>query len=222
MDGAARLPHPCCAQWSVPPRSTAIMSIASSNLRGHLPSAPAVVVVLVLLLVSINLHADSRLERVRARGFLVCGVSTGIVGFAVVDAQGRWSGLDVDICRSVAAAIFGTGEKVHYVETSTVEQFLSSTDVDMVSRRLTWSLRREVLGLLFGPVTFYDGQGFLVPARMRVTNARQLSGAKVCVEPGTPAEFNLGSYFRANNLDLKKVLVTSADEIPGAFKAGRC
>src|SRR6202163_2868591 len=144
-----------------------------SNLRGHHPSAPAVVVVLVLLLANISLHADSRVERVRARGFLVCGVSTGIVGFAVVDAHGRYSGLDIDICRAVAAAILGAGEKVHYVETATVEQFLSSSDIDMVSRRLTWSLRREGLGLLFGPVMFYDGQGFMVARQRQIQTVRQ-------------------------------------------------
>ena len=103
-----------------------------------------------------------------------------------------------------------------------MQDFIKSNEIDVVSRRLTWSLPREGLGLLFGPVTFYDGQGFLLPKRMRATNARQLAGAKVCVEPGGTSEFNLGSYFRANNLDLKKVLITSADEVAGAFKAGRC
>src|SRR5262249_24098247 len=105
--------------------------------------------------------ADSRLQRVRARGYLVCGVEAGVAGFTTVDAQGRHSGLDVDICRAVAAAIFGSDQKVRYVETATLEQFLASNDIDIVSRRLTWSLRREGLGLLFGPVMFYDGQGFL-------------------------------------------------------------
>jgi general L-amino acid transport system substrate-binding protein len=201
--------------------AAAIMSNAS-KLRGPRPSAPAVVVVLVLLLVGINLHADSRLERVRARGFLVCGVSTGIVGFAVVDAQGRYSGLDVDICRSVAAAIFGTGEKVHYVEASTVEQFLSSSDTDMVSRRLTWSLRREGLGLLFGPVMFYDGQGFMVPRQRQIQTVRQLSNRPVCVVPGAENEFNLNTYFRLHNLTLKKVLLRSVEQVETELSAGRC
>ena len=192
------------------------------NPRAHHHAAPGAVVVLVLLLASICLHADSRLERVRARGFLVCGVSTGIAGFAVVDAHGRYSGLDIDICRAVAAAILGTGEKVHYVETATVEQFLSSSDIDMVSRRLTWSLRREGLGLLFGPVMFYDGQGFMVARQRQIQTVRQLSNRPICVVPGAENEFNLNTYFKLHNLALKKVILRSVDQVETELSAGRC
>ena len=119
--------------------------------------------------------AQGRVPRIRQRGTLVCGVAPGVAGFARVDAQGRYSGLDVDVCRAVSAAIFGTPDNVRYELASSVEQFQRTPDIDLVSRRLTWSLQREGMGLLFGPVIFYDGQGFLVPAgspRRRSVNSR--------------------------------------------------
>lgn len=176
---------------------------------------------LVLLGASLDLHAQSRLQRVRERGFLTCGVEVGVAGFTTVDARGRYSGLDVDVCRAMAAAIFGSGEKVRYVETATLQQFLSSNDVDIVSRRLTWSLRREGLGLLFGPVMFYDGQGFLVPQGQPGT-VRQLSNQPICVVPGGENEFNLNTYFKLHNLGLKKVLLRSLDLAEAELTAGRC
>jgi general L-amino acid transport system substrate-binding protein len=121
----------------------------------------------------------------------------------------------------VAAAIFGSDEKVRYVETATLQQFLSSNDIDIVSRRLTWSLRREGLGLLFGPVMFYDGQGFLVP-QGQVGTVRQLSNQPICVVPGGENEFNLNTYFKLHNLGLKKVLLRSLDLAEAELAAGRC
>ena len=111
--------------------------------------------------------AQGRVPRIRQRGTLVCGVAPGVAGFARVDDRGRYSGLDVDVCRAVAAAIFGTPDNVRYEHASSVEQFQRTPDIDLVSRRLTWSLQREGMGLLFGPVMFYDGQGFLVPGQAR-------------------------------------------------------
>jgi general L-amino acid transport system substrate-binding protein len=171
---------------------------------------------------AVDVHAESRLQRVRARGHLVCGVETGVAGFATVDAQGHYAGLDVDICRGVAAAIFGSDQKVRYVETATLEQFLSSNDIDIVSRRLTWSLRREGLGLLFGPVMFYDGQGFLVPRQGALRTVRQLSNQPICIVPGGENEFNLSSYFKLHNLTLKKVLLRSLDQADAELAARHC
>jgi general L-amino acid transport system substrate-binding protein len=148
-------------------------------------------------------------------------VSAGVAGFATVDPRGRYSGLDVDVCRAVAAAIFGSDEKVHYVETPRLEQFLSSNDIDIVSRRLTWSLRREGLGLLFGPVMFYDGQGFMVP-QGQIRTVRQLSNRPICVVPGGENEFNLNTYFKLHNLGLKKVLLRSLELAEAELAAGRC
>lgn len=182
----------------------------------------ALVVAVVVLLTSIDVHAESRLQRVRARGFLVCGVSAGVAGFATVDAQGRYSGLDIDICRAVSAAIFGSDQKVRFVETATLEQVVASNDVDIVSRRLTWSLRREGLGLLFGPVMFYDGQGFLVPRQGPIRRVRQLSNQPICVVPGGENEFNLITYFKLNNLVLKKVLLRSLEQAATELSARHC
>jgi general L-amino acid transport system substrate-binding protein len=169
-----------------------------------------------------DVRAESRLERIRARGHLVCGVETGVAGFAAVDAQGRYSGLDIDICRAVAAAIFGSDLKIRFVETATLDQFVASNDIDIVSRRLTWSLRREGLGLLFGPVMFYDGQGFLVPRQGSIRNVRQLSNQPICVLPGGENEFNLNTYFKLHNLVLKKVLLRSLDQAAAELSARHC
>jgi general L-amino acid transport system substrate-binding protein len=152
-------------------------------------------------------QAPGRLSRIRQRGAIVCGVSPGIAGFALVDEQGRYRGLDIDVCRAVSAAIFGTPEKVRYELAPSIDQFLHGSDADLVSRRLTWSLQRDSVGLLFGPVLFYDGQGFLVPLRLRAEKARQLAGARICVVPGTPGEANLTTYFRSRGIVLRKVLL---------------
>src|SRR5215467_6648092 len=170
----------------------------------------------------VDVCAESRLQRVRARGYLVCGVESGVAGFATVDAQGRYAGLDIDMCRAVAAAIFGSDQKVRFVETATLDQFLSSNDIDIVSRRLTWSLRREGLGLLFGPVMFYDGQGFLVPRQGSARTVRQLSNQPICVVPGGENEFNLNTYFKLRNLVLKKVLLRSLDQAGAELSARHC
>ena len=158
------------------------------------------------------LRAQSRLDLVRERGALVCGVTPGVLGFAAVDDRGRYSGLDVDVCRAFAAAIFGTPDKVRFVAAGTVDAFLKSKEIDLVSRRLTWSLQREGLGLLFGPVTFYDGQGFMVPRGVKVKTPRDLANARICIVPGTVTEFNLNTYFQSRSLPIRKVLLQSHDQ----------
>jgi general L-amino acid transport system substrate-binding protein len=159
--------------------------------------------------------------RIRQRGTLVCGVAPRVAGFARVDERGRYSGLDVDICRAVSAAIFGTPDKVRYELASSIDQFQRAPDVDLVSRRLTWSLQREGMGLLFGPVMFYDGQGFMVPARLPAQQVRQLSNAPVCVVSGGLNESNLTAYFRSHQLTLEKRLIQSS-QVEAELSAGRC
>jgi general L-amino acid transport system substrate-binding protein len=168
------------------------------------------------------LVAQSRLDLIRKRGTLVCGVTPGVHGFAAVDERGRYSGLDVDICRALAAAIFGAADRVRFVPAGTVDAFLRSTDVDLVSRRLTWSLQREAIGLLFGPVTFYDGQGFLVPRGRMVKTPRDLANARICIVPGTVTDYNLNTYFQSRGLSFRKVSLRSHDQAEGEFAAGRC
>src|SRR5262245_51624869 len=124
----------------------------------------------------------TRLEQIRQRGTLGCGVEPDVPGFAEVDAEGRYRGLDVDICRAVAAAIFGTPDNVRYIRATSVDEFRRRNEIDIVSRRISWELRREnPLGLLFGPVTFFDGQGFLVSNTLNITTPAQLTGMNVCV-----------------------------------------
>jgi general L-amino acid transport system substrate-binding protein len=171
-------------------------------------------------------HAGSRLETIQRRGHLGCGVEPAVAGFAEADAQGRYRGLDIDICRALAAAIFGSPDNVTFVPVSTVAAFLANDDIDVVSRRLTWELQREAsLGLLFGPITFYDGQGFLVARKLAITESRQLAGQPICVAGGTNFEFALGAWFGARHLDLKKTVIDPASTfatVADALDAGRC
>ena len=170
--------------------------------------------------------AGPRLSGIRARGYVTCGVDARVAGFAERDAQGRHRGLDVDICRALSAAIFGVPDKVRFVQASSVAAFRRTSTIDVVSRRLTWELGREApLGLLFGPITFYDGQGFLVAKRIGATDVARLSGVSMCVAGGTPFEFVLGLHFRERNLELNKVVLESAekfDDIVGALASNRC
>jgi len=165
------------------------------------------------------------LDAVKARGTVLCGVSTGVAGFSLADSQGNYTGIDTEICRALAAAVLGDAHKVKFVPLSPPQRFtaLQSGEVDLLARNTTWSLTREAqLGLVFAPAVFYDGQGFLVAKKLGVKNAKDLSGATICVQPGTTTELNLADYFRKNKLVLKTVVIESEDEIESAFFAGRC
>lgn len=181
-----------------------------------------VFIALALSFLAVVAQAGERLDRIRQRGFLVCGVFPGIAGFSEVNA-GRYVGFEIDICRAVSAAIGGTSDNVVYRHISSIQELLQSTEIDIVSRRLTWSLERESsFGVRFGPITFYDGQGFLVLRRRDIHKVAQLAGISVCVEPGTLNELRLGSYFRAHQINLKKVLIESTNVLGKAFDSGRC
>ena len=170
-------------------------------------------------------HAGKTLDAVRARGDVRCGVSTGVAGFAIADSAGNWSGLDTDFCRGLAAAVLGDAAKVTFVPLSAQQRFtaLQSGEVDLLSRNTTWTLTRDAsLGLMFAGVTFYDGQGFMVPADLGVQSATELDGAEVCVQAGTTTELNLADYFRANNMEFKPVVFESLEESISTFFNGRC
>jgi len=165
------------------------------------------------------------LAAIKARGQLICGVSVNAIGFAVPDARGVFRGLDVDACRSVAAAILGDASKVRFVPTTTQVRFtaLQSGEVDLLVRNTTWSLGREAqLGLAFASINFYDGQGFMVRKSSGVTSARQLDGATICVQPGTTTELNLADWFRTHNLRFTPVIIEQVEELRAAFVSGRC
>ena len=169
--------------------------------------------------------AGKDLDVVKARGQLICGVNTGVAGFSMPDSQGKWTGLDVDLCRAVAAAIFGDAAKVKYVPLSAQQRFtaLQSGEIDVLSRQTTWTLIRDTaLGLDFAGVNYYDGQGFMVNKKLGVKSARELNGATVCVAPGSTTELNLADYFRANNMTFKPVVIEKVEENRAAFFAGRC
>jgi general L-amino acid transport system substrate-binding protein len=165
------------------------------------------------------------LDDVKKRGVIHCGVSQGNPGFSSADAQGKWTGFDVDLCRAISAAIFGSPDKVKYTALSAKERFtaLQSGEIDVLSRTTTWTLVRDsALGLNFAGVNYYDGQGFMVPKKLNVKTAKDLNGASVCVAIGTTTELNLADYFRAKGMTYKPVVFEKADEVRGAYDAGRC
>jgi general L-amino acid transport system substrate-binding protein len=176
-------------------------------------------------LVSLPAHAGKDLDAIKKRGELVCGVNTGLAGFSAADSQGKWSGMDVDVCRSVAAAILGSPDKVRYVPLTAQQRFtaLTNGEVDLLARNTTWTLTRDAsLGLTFTGVNFYDGQGFMIPKKLKVTSAKKLKGATVCVQSGTTTELNLSDYSRANKLDLKPIVFEKVEAATAAYVAGRC
>nr|WP_236024682.1 amino acid ABC transporter substrate-binding protein [Arenibaculum pallidiluteum] len=180
---------------------------------------------LLLTLPALTVQAGPTFDAVRARGSLICGVSTGVSGFSSPDNAGRWSGIDTDVCRAIAAAMFGDSGKVRFVPLSPQQRFtaVQSGEVDLLSRNTTWSMGRDTqVGLNFGPVVFYDGQAFMVRKDLGVQSARQLDGATICVQPGTTTEQNLADYFRRSGISFQPVVIEAFDEINAAFFAGRC
>jgi general L-amino acid transport system substrate-binding protein len=169
--------------------------------------------------------AQSTLDAVRSRGFVQCGVNTGLAGFAQPDSKGVWRGIDVDLCRAVAAAVFGDAAKVRFTPLTSQQRFtaLQSGEVDILARNTTWTLSRDTgLGLNFAGVNYYDGQGFMVPKKLNVKSAKQLNGATICVQPGTTNELNVADWFRANRMTFKPVVIEKLEEVLNAYFAGRC
>lgn len=170
-------------------------------------------------------HAGKTLDGIKARGQVVCGVNTGLAGFAMADASGKWSGLDVDVCRALAAAVLGDGHKVKYVPVDVPQRFtaLQSGEVDVLSRNTTFSLTRDAsLGLHQTVVTYYDGQGFIVPAKSKIKSTRQLKGQTVCVQSGTTTEKNLADFSRSRKLGIKPIVFDTYEAGFKALFAGRC
>ena len=165
------------------------------------------------------------LKTVKDRGILNCGSNGSLAGFGLPDAQGKWAGLDVDLCRAVAAAVFGDDKKVKFVPLSAKDRFtaLQSGEVDLLARNTTWTSSRDTqLGLNFIGVNYYDGQGFMVRKALKVNSALELGEASVCVQQGTTTELNLADYFRANKMKLKTVTFATANEAVKAYDSGRC
>lgn len=169
--------------------------------------------------------AEGTLDAVKARGVIQCGVSTGLPGFSNPDDKGNWIGLDVDMCRAVAAATLGDATKVKYIPLTAKERFtaLQSGEIDILPRNTTWTQTRDTqLGLNFAGVNYYDGQGFMVSKDLGVKSAKELDGAAVCIQAGTTTELNLADYFRLNGMSYSPVVFDTSDQTVKGFESGRC
>ncbi|MFW2588110.1 amino acid ABC transporter substrate-binding protein [Sagittula sp. SSi028] len=165
------------------------------------------------------------LDDVKAAGKLKCGVSQGLPGFSTPDDSGNWTGLDVDYCKAVAAAVLGDADAVEYVSLSAKDRFtaLSSGEIDILSRNTTWTITRDTdLGITFTGVSYYDGQGMMVPKSLGVTSALELDGATICTNTGTTTELNITDYFTQHGMSFELVALENSDEVIAAYGAGRC
>ena len=170
-------------------------------------------------------HAGKTLDAIKARGQLVCGVNPSLPGFSAADSQGNWAGLDVDVCKAIAATVLGDASKVKWTPLNASQRFavLQSGEIDVLSRNTTWTLTRDAsLGLHFTGVTYYDGQGFMVPKKSKITSAKNLKGATVCVQSGTTTEKNLNDYSKSMKLNIKPVVFDTQEATNKAYFAGRC
>jgi general L-amino acid transport system substrate-binding protein len=183
------------------------------------------VAALALIAFTATAASAQTLKAVQDRGQLICGVSEGLPGFSAKDGKGAWTGLDVDFCRALAAAIFNDATKVQFVPLSAEERFaaLQSKKIDVLSRNSTWTMGRETsLGLIFAAVSYYDGQGFMVRKGLKIESALELANKSICTKSGTTSELNLADYFRNNRLTYKVVTFPTADEALKAYDGGRC
>ena len=169
-------------------------------------------------------HAAETLEAVKEKGFVQCGVSQGLPGFSNPDDQGNWTGLDVDFCRAIAAAVFDDPEAVKFTPLSAKVRFtaLTSGEIDILSRNTTWTMSRDTDFGEFVGVNYYDGQGFMVPTALEVSSAEELDGAAVCTNTGTTTELNVADYFRSKGMEYTVVAFEKSDEVVAAYDAGRC
>ncbi|MDQ8000658.1 MAG: amino acid ABC transporter substrate-binding protein [Pseudomonadota bacterium] len=182
-------------------------------------------IALATTLAAIPAHAGKTLDAVKQRGAVKCGVTNGVAGFSAPDTQGNWSGLDVDSCRAIAAAVLGDAKKVEFVPLNSQQRFaaLQAGEVDILARNTTWNLTRDAsLGLSFTTINYYDGQGFLVPKKIKVTSAKQLKGATICTQSGTTNEKNVADWSKAQGIPVKTVVFESFEASFKAFFAGRC
>lgn len=178
-----------------------------------------------LMAASAVAHAGATFDNVKKKGFVQCGVSTGLPGFSLADSQGKWQGIDVDMCRAIAATMFNDSTKFKVTPLNTQQRFtaLQSGEIDVLTRNTTQTLTRDAtLGLIGAGVNYYDSQGIMVSKDLGVKSAKELSGATICVQPGTTTELNLADWFRANKIEFKPVVIEKFEEVVRAFTSGRC
>jgi general L-amino acid transport system substrate-binding protein len=170
-------------------------------------------------------QAGTTFDNIKKKGFVQCGVSTGVAGFSAADSKGVWKGFDVDLCRAVATTMFGDASKFKVTPLTAQQRFtaLQSGEIDVLTRNTTQTLTRDTtLGLLGAGVLYYDSQGVIVKKDLNIKSAKELNGATICVQPGTTTELNLADWFRANKIEFKPVVIEKLEEVTGAFVAGRC
>ncbi|XCE13962.1 amino acid ABC transporter substrate-binding protein [Candidatus Liberibacter asiaticus] len=184
----------------------------------------SILCLIILFFTSFSTNA-SILGDIKKRGFLKCGINTGLVGFAEVKANGDWKGFDVDFCRALSSAIFDDPSKIQYLPLNAKERFLDlqSKQIDILSRNTDWTLLREIsLGLAFRPITYFDGQGFIMHKKKGISSVSQLSGASICVQAGTTTELTLADYFKAHNMKYHPIVFERVEEIDADYRAHRC
>jgi general L-amino acid transport system substrate-binding protein len=195
------------------------------NFRTGLLIGCAIAVAVAAAAITYERYDTRTLKRIQRRGEVLCGVNTGLPGFSNPDANGKWSGFDVDFCRALSAAIFDDPNKVKFVPLDANERFkeLQSRKIDVLSRNSTWSMSRETdYELHFAAVSYYDGEGFMVPKSRNIDSGLELDGSKVCVQEGTTTQLNLKDYFHANNMKYKEIKLPKLDDIVKAYDNGRC
>src|SRR5712672_1152622 len=212
--GAGKIPRPQHGGHRVSPRRLGMKRVS------------VVTVCALATLVTLSAAAQAAtLDDVKKRQMLNCGANGQLPGFGLPDAQGNWTGIDVDLCRAVAAAIFNDPNKVKFAALTAKDRFtaLQSGDVDLLARNTTWTSSRDTsLGLNFTGINYYDGQGFMVRKALKVNSALELNDAAVCVQQGTTTELNLADYFRANRMRLKSVIFATLAVALKAYETSRC
>src|ERR1700712_2231577 len=218
-------PHPA---YTAKNRSTHVQALTQNTMKSIRPtlvSAAAAALSIFALGASVPAFAGKTLAAVRARGTVKCGVTNGVAGFSAPDTQGNWTGLDVDNCRAIAAAVLGDPKKVDFVPLNSQQRFsaLQAGEVDILARNTTWNLTRDASpGFNFTTINYYDGQGFLVPKKLKITSAKQLKNATICTQSGTTNEKNVSDWFKAQSIPIKTVVFESFEASFKAFFAGRC
>jgi general L-amino acid transport system substrate-binding protein len=183
-----------------------------------------IIVILLIMAATDAAQAGAIFDAVKQKGFLTCGISDGIPGFSQVDDEGNFTGIDVDFCRAVAAALFGDASKVKFIPLTAKDRFsaLQAGEIDILSRNTTWTLSNDTIGRHFAGIIYYDGQGFLVNKRLGVKSVKELDGAAVCMQTGTTTEINVSNYFRAHDMQFTPIAYDKAEESAAALEAGRC
>ena len=202
-----------------------IGALVVGGVVGYFAGAGNEKIVEVEKVVEIEKQQTATLDAVKSKGFVQCGVSQGLPGFSNSDDSGKWTGIDVDVCRAVAAAVFGDSSKVKFTPLSAKQRFtaLASGEIDVLSRNTTWTMTRDTqLGLNFAGVNYYDGQGMMVPKSLGAKSAMELDGANICTNTGTTTELNITDFFRSNGMKFNLVAFEKADEVVAAYDAGRC